>query len=143
MLQRDRLTQKSGDYCRDECGQAGTCPRLDHARRHNNLSLRCRDALRYERLREYENTGFAPKEVIQLDTRDAYIKMAEEYEQEAEKWERNVAALKAKAHTRPGLNEAEEISTAMEIRDEMRINAREMRRRAEKAHRTKEAEGDL
>lgn len=32
MLQRDRLTQKSGDYYRDECGQAGTCQRLDHAR---------------------------------------------------------------------------------------------------------------
>lgn len=138
MLQRDRLTQKSGDYCRDECGQAGTCPRLDYARRHNDLSLRCRDALRYERLREYENTGFAPKEVIQLYTRDAYIKMAEEYEQEAEKWERNVATLKAKAHTRPGLNEAEEISKAMDIRDEMRMNARAMRRRAEKSEVTEQ-----
>lgn len=75
MLQRDRLTQKSGDYCRDVCGQAGSCQRLDHARRHNDLSLRCRDALRYERLREYENTGLAPEEVIQLNTRKAYIKI--------------------------------------------------------------------
>lgn len=71
-------------------------------------------------------------------TRDAYIKMAEEYEQEAEKWERNVAALKAKAHTRPGLNEAEEISKAMDIRDEMRMNARAMRRRAEKSEVTEQ-----
>ena len=48
MLLRDRLTKKSGDYCLDECGQTGTCPRLDHARRHNDLSLRCGDALRYD-----------------------------------------------------------------------------------------------
>lgn len=29
MLLRDRLTKKSGDYCRDECGQGGTCPRRE------------------------------------------------------------------------------------------------------------------
>lgn len=143
MLQRDRLTQKSGDYCRDECGQAGTCQRLDHARRHNDLSLRCKDALRYERLREYENIGFAPEEVNQLDTREAYIKMAEDYEREAEKWERNVATLKARAHKSPGLKEAEEISKAMDIRDEMRANARAMHKRAEKAGSAKETEGEL
>lgn len=41
-------------------------------------------------------------------------------------------------HTRPGLNEAEEISKAMDIRDEMRMNARAMRRRAEKSEMTEQ-----
>ncbi len=133
MLARDRLTKKSGDYCRDECGQDKTCQRLNFARRHNELSGRCKDALRYERLREYENTGFSPKEVMQLDTREAYLKMAEEYEAEAEKWERNVTELKARARVHSGMEEAQGISQAMDIRDEMSINARAMRRRVEKA----------
>ena len=127
-----RLTQKSGDYCRDECGQHASCQRLDHARRHKDLSLRCKDALRYERLREYENTGFSPEEVMDLDTREAYLKMAREYEQEAEKWERNVEHMKAKARKHSGMEEAQKISRAMDIRDEMRVNARDMRKRAEK-----------
>ena len=85
MLLRDRLTKKSGDYCRDECGQDKSCQRLDHARCHNDRSLRCKDALRYERLRDYENTGFSPEEVIELSTKEAYLKMAEEYDAEDEK----------------------------------------------------------
>lgn len=132
MLLRDRLTKKSGDYCRDECGQDKSCQRLDHARRHNDLSLRCKDALRYERLRDYENTGFLPEEVMELSTKEAYLKMAEEYDAEAEKWERNVERLKAHARVRSGMEEALAISRAMDIRDEMRTNARAMRRRAEK-----------
>ena len=133
MLTRDRLTQKSGDYCRDECGQDKSCQRLDHAGRHNDLSLRCKDALRYERLREYENTGFSPEEVIELSDKEAYLKMAEDYEAEAEKCERKIAVLRAKGHKHAGLKEAEEASKWMDIRDEMRTNARAMRRRAEKA----------
>ena len=114
MLTRDRLTQKSGDYCRDECGQDKSCQRLDHARRHNDLSLRCKD-------------------VIELSDKEAYLKMAEDYEAEAEKCERKIAVLRAKGHKHAGLKEAEEASKWMDIRDEMRTNARAMRRRAEKA----------
>lgn len=64
-------------------------------------------------------------------SKEDYLKMAKEYELEAEKWESNVEKLKSKAHAHPGLKEAEEISKAMDIRDEMRINARAMRRKAE------------
>ncbi|WP_300685460.1 hypothetical protein [Acutalibacter sp. 1XD8-36] len=132
MLLRDRLTKKSGDYCRDECGQDKSCQRLDHAQRHNDISLRCKDALRYERLRDYENTGFSPEEVLELSTKEAYLKMAEEYDAEAEKWERNVETLKAQASAHTGMEESQLISKAMDIRDDMRTNARAMRRRAEK-----------
>lgn len=69
---------------------------------------------------------------MELSTKEAYLKMAEEYDAEAEKWERNVERLKAHARVRSGMEEALEISRAMDIRDEMRTNARAMRRRAEK-----------
>lgn len=52
---------------------------------------------------------------------------------EAEKCERKIAVLRAKGHKHAGLKEAEEASKWMDIRDEMRTNARAMRRRAEKA----------
>jgi len=57
----DRLTKPNGDYCRDVCGQANTCERLEYAKRHPGT--RCQDAKRYERLRQYENTGLTPDEI--------------------------------------------------------------------------------
>lgn len=61
-----RLTKTAGDYCSDECGQARSCRRLDDAKQNDDLSLRCKDALRYERLREYEDTGLLPTEIEEI-----------------------------------------------------------------------------
>lgn len=53
-----RLTQAEGDYCRDVCGCANICKRLKEG------FAPCKDALRYERLRRYENTGWEPEEIM-------------------------------------------------------------------------------
>lgn len=53
----ERLTEENFDYCRDICGCANSCRRLKEG------FAPCKDALRYERLRRYENTGREPEEV--------------------------------------------------------------------------------
>lgn len=55
----ERLTTEDGNYCRDICGQAGTCKRA-------NTENMCKDALRYGRLAEYENSEYPPKIVSQF-----------------------------------------------------------------------------
>lgn len=57
-----RLTEPEGDYCRDVCRCKRTCQRLQRGQH------RCSDADRYERLREYENTGLSPEEIGQMRT---------------------------------------------------------------------------
>ncbi len=52
-----RLTTPQGDYCRDVCGCRNTCPRLQRGQ------PPCKDAQRYQRLRQYENTGREPEEI--------------------------------------------------------------------------------
>ena len=53
-----RLTTPNGEYCRDICRQKNSCPRAKGAQ--------CSDALRYARLRAYENTGLTPKKILQM-----------------------------------------------------------------------------
>lgn len=52
----NRLTTKDTCYCKEKCGQARFCQRLQ--RGDICLSARC-----YDRLRQYEDTGLMPEEI--------------------------------------------------------------------------------
>lgn len=67
------------------------------------------------------------------DTAEAYLKMAMEYAREAEKWNLVVESMRAASQRRMSIEAAQKLVAAVEIRDEIRLNARAMRRRAEKA----------
>ena len=67
------------------------------------------------------------------DTAEAYLKMAGEYAREAEKWDQTVENMRAASQRRMSMEAAQKLAAAVEIRDEMCLNARAMRRRAEKA----------
>ena len=67
------------------------------------------------------------------NTAEAYLKMAGEYAREAEKWNLVVESMRAASQRRMSMEAAQKLAAAVEIRDEMRLNARAMRRRAEKA----------
>ena len=67
------------------------------------------------------------------DTAEAYLKMAGEHAREAEKWDQTVENMRAASQRRMSMEAAQKLAAAVEIRDEMRLNARAMRRRAEKA----------
>lgn len=46
---KNRLTKVDGNYCEDICGMAKSCKRLVEG------ATRCKNALFYERLQQYEN----------------------------------------------------------------------------------------
>lgn len=52
-----RLTIRDKTYCSAICGQENTCQRVISG-------AICKDALRYQALQKYEDTGYYPDEII-------------------------------------------------------------------------------
>lgn len=139
----NRLTQKGGDYCRHVCGQINTCPRARGAR--------CGDALRYARLRQYEDTGVSPEEIAKMreawkaqkekspskDREKPAWGSAEAYQKEAEACEAELARLQDRLKylqdiqgKNPGLDLRGRMAKYQEMAMEMKVKIKEFRRRA-------------
>lgn len=128
----ERLTTPDGDYCRVECGQAGTCKRLAYAQQMNDLSLRCKDAQRYERLRMYENLDGEVDTVCESAEKAgcAFLKEAQACEAERARLERRVAQLKAQQKTDHSQELRDKLAAYQQMAWEMKIKSRCFRRRA-------------
>lgn len=140
-----RLTKRNGDYCRDVCGQKNTCQKLKTA------PAPCKDAQNYERLRQYENAGLSPKEVVRMKENYAHIKEknghvgekekrgtadispyereAQKYQTELERVEEKLAWLRRRKEQNWELKET--ISRYEEMAMEMKIAMKDLRRRAD------------
>lgn len=125
----DRLTTPDGDYCRGECGQAGTCKRLEYARMMGDMSLRCKDALRYERLRMYENIEDQAEQIA--NSSNAFVKEAESCEAEQARLENRVKQIRAQMKTDHSQELRDKLAVYQQMAFEMKIKSRCFRRRAE------------
>lgn len=129
----DRLTTPDGDYCRDECGQAGTCKRLECARVMGNMSLRCKDALRYERLRMYENIEAEVEAMPETmpESGYAFLKEAGACEEERLRLEKRIKQIRAQMKTDHSQELRDKLAMYQQMAFEMKIKSRCFRRRAE------------
>lgn len=55
----DRLTQDDFDYCEENCNETGRCGYFT-----GQTDAKCGDAAIYDKLREYEQTGLAPNQIM-------------------------------------------------------------------------------
>ena len=139
-----RLTKRDGDYCQNVCGQKNTCQKL------KTSPAPCKDAQNYERLRQYENTGLSPKEVVRM--KEQYARVIREtgpdvekekpepiernpYEREALKYQAELERVQEKLvwlHKRKEQNFAlkETIARYEEMAIEMKITMNNVRKKA-------------
>ena len=128
----NRLTTPDGDYCRDVCGMANTCRRLQVARLLDDLSRRCDDALRYERLRMYENMECEVNAVSEVPEqgRAAFLKEAMACEEEQLRLEKRAAELRQKGAARPGSELGKNLAMYEQMAFEMKVKSCWFRGRA-------------
>lgn len=129
----DRLTTPDGDYCRDECGMANSCKRLRDARLLNDLSRRCDDALRYDRLRMYENIeaeADAMPETVPEGT-EAFLREAAACEAERVRLENRINQIRARMKTDHSQELRDKLAMYQQMAFEMKVKSRCFRRKAD------------
>lgn len=130
----NRLTTPDGDYCRDECGQAGTCKRLGYTQLLNRPEARCKDALRYERLQMYENIEEQAEGTE--GPREAFLKEAQACQEEHLRLQRRIQQLRGQMKTDHSQELRDKLAVYEQMAFEMRTKERCFRRRAEERRET-------